>query len=76
MVATTGAKMEKLQVLGDELGEVREEGGVERELDAGDVEAAVFGERVVAMYQKRSERECGEQGAPANRGPMTFDRAH
>ena len=41
----------EVKVLADEDGVVGEEGGVEGELDAGDVEAAVLGERVVAVEE-------------------------
>ena len=55
-----GGEDGEVEVLADEDGVVREEGGVEGELDAGDVEAAVFGERVVAVEEKGDQRERGE----------------
>jgi hypothetical protein len=48
------------KVLGDKLSEVGKERTVEGELDARDVEAAVFGERVIAVDEKCREGECGE----------------
>ena len=41
---------------------VGEECGVERGLDAGGVQAAVLGEWVVAVDEKRAEREREERG--------------
>ena len=49
---------ERVVAGGSDEGEVvREESGVERGLDAGGVEAAVFGEWVVAVDEERAERE-------------------
>ena len=58
-----------VQVLADEDGVVREERGVEGELDAGDVEAAVLGERVIAVKEKGDEGECGEERKPDGASP-------
>ncbi len=51
------------KVLADEDGVVREEGGIEGELDAGDVEAAVLGERMIAVEEKREGGECDHDKA-------------
>ena len=51
-VGDDGSEDREAQVLGDEFGEVREERRVECELDASDVEAAVFGERMVAVHEQ------------------------
>jgi hypothetical protein len=58
-----------VQVLADEDGVVREEGGVEGELDAGDVEAAVLGEWVIPVEEKRGEGERGEDHQPEGASP-------
>ena len=52
------------KVLGDEVGVVREESGVEGVLDSGDVEAAVLCERVIALEEQGEESECGDQYEP------------
>jgi hypothetical protein len=52
-----GGEERKAEVLGDEGGVVGEEGGVEGVLNACDVEAAVFGEGVIALDEKGSECE-------------------
>jgi len=44
-----------VEVLGDEGCVVGEEGGVEGVLNAGDVEAAVFGEGMVAVEEQRED---------------------
>jgi hypothetical protein len=59
-----GSKDGVVQMLADEDGVVREERGVEGELDAGDVEAAVLGEGVIAVEEKRGEGECDEERLP------------
>ena len=51
-----GREEREVQVLGDKGRVVREECGVEEVLDAGDVEAAVFGEGVVALDEQREGR--------------------
>ena len=50
-----------VQVLADEDGEVREEGWVEGELDTGDIEASVLGERVITVEKKRGEGKRSEE---------------
>jgi len=59
----------EVQVLADEVGVVREERGVKLVLDAGDVEAAVFGEGMIAVDAEGAEREGSEQGCPGCSGP-------
>ena len=56
-----GCEEREVQVLGDEGRVMRKERGVEGVLDAGYVEAAVFGERMVALDEKREGRQ-GRQG--------------
>jgi hypothetical protein len=51
-----GGEDGEAEMLGDEDGVVGEEGGVEGILDAGYVEAAVFGEWVIALDEQRNER--------------------
>jgi hypothetical protein len=58
-----------VEVLADEAGVVREERGVEGELDAGDVEATVLGERVIAVEEKCGEGERGEERPPDGASP-------
>ncbi len=57
-----GGEDGEVQVLADEDGVVREERGVEGELDASDVESAVLGERVVAVEEKCREGEQRSAG--------------
>ena len=52
------------EMLGDEEGVVGEERGVEGVLDAGDVEASVFGEWVIALDEERDEGEGGDEREP------------
>ena len=56
-------------MLGDEGGVVRKERGVQLPEDAGDVDAAIFCERVVAVNEQDEKRERGEQKQPAGGGP-------
>jgi len=50
-------------MLTDEDGVVREQGWVEGELDTGDVEATVLGERVIAIEEKCNAGECHQYNA-------------
>ena len=67
-----GSEDGEAKVLGDELSEVREEGAVEGELDAGGVEAAVFSERMKALHEKCGEGERAEEPEPSSSGPGLF----
>ena len=64
-----GGEDGEAKMLGDEGGVVREERGVEFPKDARDVQAAVFGEGVVAVDKQDEERERGEQQKPARGRP-------
>ena len=57
-----GGEDGEVKVLADEDGVVREERGVESELDASDVEATVLGQRVVAVEEKCREGEQDRAG--------------
>jgi hypothetical protein len=57
------------QVLGDEGRVVGEERGVERVLYAGDVEAAILGEGMVAVDEQREERKRCEDREPSSPPP-------
>ena len=59
--------MEKPQVLGDELREVREEGRIQLPFDARDVEAAVLGERMEAMNEQHNDCEGRQRRSPPGR---------
>jgi len=59
-----GGEDGEAKVLGDKEGVVGEEGGVEDVLDSGDVEAAVFCERVIALEEQGEESEGGDKYAP------------
>ena len=52
------------EVFADEVCVMRKEGGVERVLDASDVETAVFGEGVVAVDAEGAEGEDAEECGP------------
>jgi len=67
-----GGEEGKAKVLGDELREVREEGVIEREFDAGGVEAAVVGEGMKAVHEKCGEGERAEDPAPSLSRPGLF----
>lgn len=56
-------------MLGDEDSVVGKEGGVESVLDAGDVEAAVFGEGVVAVEEEGDESDGEGEKWPGGAGP-------
>jgi hypothetical protein len=58
------------EVLADEAGVVRKEGRVEGVLDAGDVEAAVFGEGMVAVDREGAGGESAEQESPCGARPL------
>ena len=64
-----GGEDGEMKVFADEDGVVGEERWVEGELDAGDVEAAVLGEGMVAMHEQDEEREHGEKKKPARARP-------
>ncbi len=51
----------EVKVFADEGGVVREEGGVEGELNAGDVETAVLCEGMVAVDEESDEGQGGKQ---------------
>ncbi len=59
-----GSEDGEAEVLCDEDGVVGEERGVEGVLDASDVEAAVFGERVVAIEEQGEDGEGGDDACP------------
>ena len=63
-----GCEEREVQVLGDEGRVMRKERGVEGVLDAGDIEAAVFGERMVALDEQREGRQ-GKSHRPGRDQP-------
>lgn len=64
-----GSEDREAEVFGDEDGVVRKERGVEGILDAGDVEAAVFGEGMVTIEQEGDEGERDQEEEPRRAGP-------
>jgi hypothetical protein len=56
---------------GDEGEIVGEERGIEAGLDARDIDAAVFGEGMIAVNQQGAESECGQCGM-AKAPPSAF----
>ena len=64
-----GSEEGEALVFGDEGGVMREECGVEEVFDAGDVEAAVFGEGMEAVGDEGRESEGGEEECPDAAGP-------
>jgi uncharacterized protein (TIRG00374 family) len=64
------------QVLGDKDGVVGVEGRVEGVLDARDVKAAVFRERMVALNEQRGERESGDENRPEGVWPRSGSNGH